>query len=287
MNIGRAQEIGGCATVRTLTVVMLFLFAFTSGIPFSAHAQLRDCQGVSGVRYKVHLDEPSHGGKAFASKKDLRTFMDRLSFMFENERERLKHETETEQLSFLPCYGRKPKGKADFTRRVVDGLYTRNIVLEMWGILSPISGTGGVVGEARVQYVIVPVRFQHFEGSLPLSGAYFAKYVSDTAGAGAYPEWLDLFREAIHLDAYVAAGLGLKAQADAEYELAAGNLCKAKLLLAKVAKNDPGTVDKLLSHLSKAVREVIKAAKADRAYVKAKGPLILTDENDPCPREDQ
>lgn len=263
------------------------LFAFASVVSFSAHAQFRDCQAVSGVGYKVYLDEPSYGGKAFASQADLRTFMDRLSYMFENERERLKQETETEQLSFLPCYGRKPKGKGDFTKTVVDGLYTRNVVLEMWGILNPKSGTGGVVGEARIQYVIVPVRFRHFKGGLPLSGAYSAKYVSGTTGAGTYPEWLDLFKEAIHLDAYVAAGLGLKAQADAEYELAAANLCKAKLLLTKVAESDPGTVDKLFSHLSKAARDVIKAAKDDRAYVNAKGPLTLADENDPCPREDQ
>lgn len=250
-----------------------------------AAAAIIDCSGA-GRSFTVYLDEPAYGQSAFQNDAELRTFMDRLWFFLDQDRDRQWLEESQSPVGFAFCKGRKPSlDGREFDRPLIDLLYNQGVILEIWGTLDAQLDNGQPKNrQARIGYLLVPVEF--VGPTATPSGRIFVRYPESPGESE--DDFLNFFRDSADLDAFIATGLGIRALRSGNLTLAQGNLCQAKLLLEQQARtpNLPARRKTQLLELASFVSE--SATKAIRSAHDQPGdlsPLRLLDPNRPCPQE--
>ena len=118
---------GRNSTLRLDLIIMIGVFFLL--IPLPAEAQLSDCQGIQGEGYKVLLDGLSYSQDIFQTDKDLRIFMDRLSWKLQTKRESILTESRTLRSVIVTCPQRRPADGSEFGKNIVDALNSRDVVL--------------------------------------------------------------------------------------------------------------------------------------------------------------
>jgi len=208
-----------CGNWFVLPVILGCLSALTAQRAFG----INDCRGITNVSdYKIAVDDvtpPPATGTAPAS-----TDIQRLTAELQTQIEGIAVE-EGGAIIAVPCSGRRPTSELDFSRLVVETLNDNNVVLEIWGSFEPsaIPATSGP--NARLQFVLVPVRYyEHFlNNSQAMSGVYLILYTPVGTGTA-----LALFEKSTELRASVALSMALKKIKEGHNELALKYLCKAE-----------------------------------------------------------
>lgn len=136
--------------------LLLWLF-----LAIPADAAIIDCRGGTGRSFTVYLDEPDYAQTAFKNDTELRTFMDRLWFFLDQDRDRQWLEERQSAVGFTFCKGRKPSGDGrEFDRPLIDLLYNQGVILEIWGTLDAQLDNGEPKNrQARIGYLLVPLEF--------------------------------------------------------------------------------------------------------------------------------
>ncbi|QTF94219.1 hypothetical protein [Halomonas sp. BM-2019] len=252
--------------------------------PRWANAQIVDCgrPSTAATQFTVYIDEPYYASEAFASDADLVTFMNRLWFLLDQERDRLWEERSNIPVRFKLCDGRKPSiDGRDFDQRLVNLLYNQGVIVEIWGVLDAHIRDGQVHDrQARIGYLLVPVRFAFLSSQDAPPSMYFVRYPEDPTTPA--QDFLELFAQATDIDGYVAMGLGIKFLRLGDFELAQKNLCKGSLLLEQVRLQAQGGLRRQLHELT----SFAKDAAAMAIHSAGEGsPLALLDPARPCPSE--
>lgn len=261
--------------------LLLWLF-----LAIPADAAIIDCRGGTGRSFTVYLDEPDYAQTAFKNDTELRTFMDRLWFYLDQDRDRQWLEERQSPVGFTFCKGRKPSGDGrEFDRPLIDLLYNQGVILEIWGTLDAQLDNGEPKNrQARIGYLLVPLEFVGTTDTP--SGRVFVRY-PENPGESA-DDFLSFFRNTSDLDAFIATGLGIRALRSGNLTLAQGNLCQAKLLLQQQARS-PHLSSRRKAQLLELAKFVSDSAAG--AIAAAQGnpddlsPLRLLDPNRPCPQE--
>lgn len=248
-----------------------------------AQAAIVDCQPAPG-RFTVFLSEPSG---SLLSPAQLRQFLEKLQFELDQNRDAQWIKAPSTDVRFVACFGRAPAMDGqDFSRSLVDGLHTRRVLLEVWGLLG---SEGAGAPNAQMNYLLVPLQQalnQQQEG-MP---AALQRLRYPEAGAAPAQDAVQLIARPLDIDAFVAAAFGFKLLLERNHDFAHSNLCRAHSLLQSIAqrplagrsKADLTSLrDFVLASAGRAVREALQ----DPRYPKT-GLLRLQDAAKPCAGEE-
>jgi hypothetical protein len=206
--------------------------------PLRASADLIDCKAPTNSPYVVFLSEPRFTPQAFASRERLLQFFDRLWDYLDQQRdlEMAEITRATSHLNFrvARCAGRVPAPDGqDFSRAVVRSLYSRNVVIEVWGELDAQRQPGGKNRlTANMNYLITPIRKAADDGSTQVEALHHFRYPDGDIVA---TDFLDLVANG-DLHAYVAAAIGAMAFDGNDFRTAHPLLCGAAARLARVER---------------------------------------------------
>ena len=233
-----------------------------------AAAQLVPCTGIQGTGYKILLDDIFDVAGGTAS-----PLMSSLVFKLTTNLEQLQLESGL-PLKVIRCAKRRPSDPSDFKRAHVEQLNARQVVLEVWGTTAQATdSSGSKVHEATVGYLLVPVRFDEFTQGQP-SGAFLSS--KQAKSVTSVDDLVRVVDQSGELAAYVAVSTGVKLLRARDYDAARAQLCRADVLLAKVAGQAPAARDKaLIGYVQALAADVVTQARKDLAYKGAlKGPLV-------------
>ena len=124
--------------------LILALILASAPVAHPVRAQLVDCGASYGDGFKILLDDIANENNP--------ADMDWLLFQLNSEMMALEAE---ENVQAVRCAGRKP-ADTSFNTQVVDQLFTRDVLLEVWGIVSN--------NQARVSYALIPLLRTHEAG---------------------------------------------------------------------------------------------------------------------------
>ena len=210
---------------RSSCIVLLSVLA--AATPLVAHAQLTQCQGVTGnPNYKVLVDEVQYAtatGAAPALPIEL------LQSSVEGALEKVRRgvlrgaTSSPGGVTYLNCAGRHPSGEAAFDPTIVRCMATNHAILELWGTLFP---EGDGVHTFDVHYMMFPVA---------LSAPARSGSASTTMTMAAKPTIAQIKRYLVStradLPAYFAVSAGVQAYEDRQWNQALRFLCEARTRL--------------------------------------------------------
>jgi hypothetical protein len=190
-----------------------------------AHATLGECRVTEQAPYVVFLSEPTFSNDAFASRAQMLKEFDRLHLHLAQRRDE-----EMAGLAGIPfkvarCVGRVPAiDGADFTADVVRSLYTRSVVIEVWGFLDRTPRVGGVASpKAQMNYLLMPLSRAHHEHGLQVPALHRFDYPDGDIRAADYVNLLS--NRDLH--AFVVSAIGVMAFDGDEFAKAHEYLCAA------------------------------------------------------------
>jgi len=256
----------------------------------SANATLANCVPPDQGAYSVFLSEPQYTSAAFEDREDMLKVFDRLQLHLDQRQdEEMAGITSDVNFRVARCENRVPAlDGGDFTDDVVRNLYTRAVVVEIWGKLDAKRVNGAPLDpEAQMNYLIVPIKRGSVSGSDPKLGIQRFTYPDGEIFA---TDFVDLISN-MDLHAFVATGIGVTAFDAEEYAVAHQMLCLAHAQLGKTAHRlaaTPSTVPQ--SEKIESLRVFLKSL-ASRTIVKAKSLspgnpptfAILQSPDNPCP----
>jgi hypothetical protein len=254
-----------------------------------AHAAIVECRPTPGS-YTVFLSEPPFPTSAFASKDQLRAFLQRLQFELDQGRDGQWVRSPSTDVRFVVCINRAPAlDGSEFVPTLVETLHTGRVLLEVWGQLDATRDAGNPARLwAQINYLLVPIQFASNLNETAPRALQRLEYLDPQAPPPG--DFVQLIARPLDIDAFVAAALGFKLLREKQRELAYSNLCRASSLLGQMTqrKMAPGTLKDLkalhafvLACASRAAGE----AQADAAYSKT-GVLRLQDPKQPCAEEE-
>jgi len=254
-----------------------------------ARAEIVDCPPAQNS-YTVYLSEPRYGNGVFATKEQVRAFLDRLQFELDQDREGQWIRLPTSAVHFVVCASRAPALDGnEFDSRLIDTMHTGRVLLEIWGWLdAERQGGGKPRATAQMNYLLVPARYasDHQEAVVP--SLQRLRYPEQ--GAPPTDDYVQLIGRPLDVDAFVAAAFGLKLLRDRQWEVAFGNLCRANTLLARIQRRDlKGEAKQQIAELREfmvaSARQAISGAVADGKYPLG-GSLRYQDPQHPCAGRD-
>lgn len=244
--------------LRALCVAMGFFVAT------DALAQIGDCPSIGrSTHYKVVLGDvgvPSASADATALR-------ERLIAKLRTTEETLRLEGEQRQLETAVCPGHKPRDRTEFDRRTVDDLNGLNVVLEIWGNVTPAS-TASARDSARINFAMISLmRFEPTQASV-----LEVSFPRPPGSGNALSELM--LSDALELRGLTALTVALRLQRDGRYDAAKRSYCEAHTLLDRVARAPNATPDwSTLSTFSRdRAADVVRDARTDPDY---KGALKL------------
>lgn len=196
----------------------------------AASAQLVDCTLPSDDAYGVFLSEPRYTSAAFESREDMLRVFDRLQLHLD-QREDIEMAGLTSDVEFrvARCEGRVPElDGGDFSDDIVASLYTRGVVVEIWGKLDAKPANGASEPIAQMNYLIVPVRMGADKG---LGIQRFTYPDGDIVAT----DFVELIANA-DLHAFMATGIAVTAFDDEDYALAHQMACRAHAHLSSTLR---------------------------------------------------
>jgi len=269
------------------TLLHILLYTTLAIVSAQGHASLQDCQPPEAAQYVVFLSEPEFTPEAFESRAKMLFFYNRLQEYLDQHRD-----LEMAGISHVPfrvarCEGRIPAidGK-DFDRKMVRSLYSRGVVIEIWGMLDARRVNNQRTNlSAQMNYLLVPVKFRALEDSKDLPGIHRFNYPDTEIVA---TDFIDLISNS-DLHAFVAAAIGVMAFEDEEYQTAHEMLCKANPQLGHIQERlsaEPTTqaqsekIERLRGFLLNLAGEAIVKARNKPGTI----PIFakLQDEKNPC-----
>ncbi len=234
-------------------------------------AQMVDCN-VSPGGYKILLDDVVYSGPAASATADQKLFMNRLRVKLIGDLEALKVQTQL-PFTIVRCEGRRPADVSDFRASLVDGLNSRNVLVEMWGNI--VAGEGSAADSA-VGFALIPLRFYERD-TRDLPGVYVAHYTTRAASSEKLLEMIGTSRE---LKAFVLVAGGTKALRERRYNEAYRSLCdasqQAALLKAEGMQTHREPLGKYARRLA---AEAARKANEDATYA---GALNLVNAQNVC-----
>lgn len=205
-----------------------------------ARAAIVDCQPAAGAqKFTVFLSEP--GGLQGAA---LQHFLTDLQFQLDQSRDGqwINRDPRRPDVQFVACPGRAPAlDGQDFSNpTLIDGLYSRRVLMEVWGQLSLEAGAGGAAPglSAQMNYLLVPMQFAANQREAAPAALQRLRYPEQ--GTVAERDPVQLISRPLDLDAFVAAAYGFKLLRERQLGLAHSNLCRAAALLAGMSERTQG-----------------------------------------------
>ncbi|MBA4177062.1 MAG: hypothetical protein C0505_10960 [Leptothrix sp. (in: Bacteria)] len=278
---------------RALLTLLPALLAATAAT--AVHAGLVACNPPSGG-FTVFLSEPEFTRAAFTNNEDMRDFMKRLTKQLDDGQDRrwAHSPNPNPEVRYVNCVGRAPLPTGqDFIGPVVDTMYGRRVLLEIWGQLDAPDGGGGLrMPSAEMRVLLVPMKYAaNRNETVPVAAMQRLDYAAPAPVPR--PDFVNLLARPRDIEAFVNAALGFKLLRERSHELAHRNLCYASAQLQQLEKRQPaGRVRDDIAALRGFV--LASAAKAVVAVQKtpppAGGPpvlsrLTLQDPADPCAQE--
>jgi hypothetical protein len=216
-------------------------------------AQFPDCPaGAEG--YKVFVDEVFLASSS-PPNSSTQQLLNRLRAKLKTDFVALKA-TSPLPLSVVQCDGRRPAGESNFRTAVVDGLNSRNVLMEVWGSVDTADASGA---DASIGFVLIPVR-----KARDLPGLYTIRYTTRTAGSDAL---LGLIGGAPETRAFLDIATGVKAYKEKRYNETYDSLCRARVSVAEL--RGEGIVNErpaLLKYVQGLAAETVREAIRDTAY---------------------
>jgi hypothetical protein len=268
--------------------------ALLCGALAEAQAALKDCDPVPGG-FTVFMSEPEFTQAAFKSRDEMRDFMKRLTKQLDDglDRRWARSPNPNPEIRFVNCVGRAPAANGqDFVETVVDTMYGRRVLLEVWGLLD-MQASGGAAPRpaAEIRFLLVPMKFaadRNEPASPPLQRL---DYVAPAGGPA--PDFVSLIAKPQDIDAFVAAALGFKLLRERSHDLAHRNLCFASAQLQRLEKRLPAGRERdgitgLQGFVLASARRAIEGARLPPPAGAAGGRpslLALQDTKDPCSLE--
>jgi hypothetical protein len=251
--------------------------------PLPAECDIQDCKGISTeVGYKVLVDEISYLSNAPFDKAQAELFAARVRFGVNGALNQLKLEAGP-QVKVVACKDRKPEA-ADFDLPLVKNLNSKQVVLELWGVVGPgVDAKGMAQHEAYINYAVIPVRLNELStgelGQAP--GIYEIQYRQKSSGGSSVVP--DILTQAPELSAYAAIGLGINHLKQQNYDNAYGCLCQGISILTRAQAGEPGSPNKpLLDYAGSLVRETIRKARQDPSRRTGVGEFSDEQAKTPC-----
>lgn len=249
-----------------------------------AQATVVNCPPSPGG-FTVLLSEPSGG--AMADRAAVETFLRRLQFALDKERDERWINPEATPVAFRACPRRAPAlDGSEFSPELVEQLDDQRVLLEVWGAVDR-DGTPPALS-AQINYLLVPLRFAADQRETVPASLQRLRYPE--AGAAPTQDAVQLVARPQDLDAFIATSLGLKLLRERAYDPAHANLCRAHSLLGAMLKR--GLVGRsktelaaLREHVGASAARMLREALADAAYPKA-GLLRLQNPARPCAGEE-
>jgi hypothetical protein len=252
-----------------------------------ARAAIVECRPAPGS-YTVFLSEPMFPTTAFASKDQLRAFLQRLQFELDQGRDGQWVRSPTTDVRFVVCVNRAPAlDGQEFVPSLVENLHTGRVLLEIWGLLDTTRAAGASSQlSAQINYLLVPIQFAANLNEPAPRALQRLTY----AGKAPPGDFVQLIARPLDIDAFVAAALGFKLLREGQRELAHGNLCRANALLGQMVRRKlaAGTLkdlNALHAFVLTSAARAITDAQSDPAYSKT-GLLRLQDPKQPCAGEE-
>ncbi|HEX2011159.1 MAG TPA: hypothetical protein VJN44_09510, partial [Roseateles sp.] len=200
----------------------------------AAQAAIVDCQPAAGAqKFTVFLSEP--GGLQGAA---LQNFLKDLQFQLDQSRDGrwINRDPRKPDVQFIACPGRAPAldGQDFGNPTLIDGLYSRRVLMEVWGQLSV--GTDGAAPalSAQMNYLLVPMQFAANQREEAPAALQRLRYPEQ--GTVAERDPVQLISRPLDLDAFVAAAYGFKLLRERQRGLAHSNLCRASALLTGMSQ---------------------------------------------------
>lgn len=253
----------------------LILLVSVLGLVSAIHglAQLIGCN-LENAGYKILLDDivfPSPG----ASGPNAQVFASRLRMRLRSDIEALKAETHL-PFTIIRCEGRRPSGEEDFRDTLVDGLNSRNVLVELWGQILP--GESGA--DAAIGFALIPVRF-YDRRDPDLPGIYDVSYTVRNAGPDRI---LEMISGASELRAFVLLAGGVKAFREKRYDEAYASLCAGTALVGRLRSSALQNSRKPLGDYARLLAaRTVRTALQDASYHGVLGLLNPGDDKQICP----
>jgi hypothetical protein len=227
MILGRLKLVGAVACVVLLSASQ-------------ARATIVDCPPASGPdSYSVFLSEPTFAPEAFSTKEQMLGYVQRLYYQLNQKLDNRWIKSPNTEVQLVLCSNRAPTADGqEFVPSLVNSLYTRRVLLEIWGRLDVEPGTGGsATRTAQMNYLLFPFKQAHNENE-PAPEALQRLLYREEKGksVGDFAKLID----PKDIDAFVAAALGFKLLREQTYDLAHLSLCRANALLKGIEKRQPG-----------------------------------------------
>lgn len=269
------------------TRTLLALAAVLALVPWPAPAGLRDCQPPEPARFLVFLNEPIFTRAAFAQREEMVRFFDRLQEHLDQRRDLDMAGIAGVPFRVARCLERVPAiDGGDFTPPVVRSLYTRGVVVEIWGSLDAERRNGRRAHpRAQINYLLVPVRKASDEGTANAPGFHRFHYPDGDIVA---TDFVDLVSNA-DLHAFVVTAIGVKAFNGEDYAQAHEMLCKASPQLDRIERRlaktpatvaQSGNIQRLRAYVGQLAADAIREARK-RPKVPVFAELLNPD--NPCP----
>jgi hypothetical protein len=248
--------------LQTVVRALLVVLSAASGLM----AQFPDCPSAP-EGYKVFVDEVFLADSS-AANPATQQLLNRLRAKLKTDFVALKA-TSPLPLSVVQCDGRRPTGESNFRAAVVDGLNSRNVLLEVWGSVDTADTSGA---DASIGFVLIPVR-----KAKDLSGLYNIRYTTRAAGVDGL---LGLIGGAPETRAFFDIASGVKAYKERRYNEAYDCLCRAKTTVADLRGQGVGTEQAaLMSYVQDLATKTVREAIADSTYQQR---LRLINPDDPA-----
>ncbi len=197
----------------------------------ASDAALVDCRPPEKARFVVFLSEPEFTQAAFSKREEMLGVFNRLQEHLDQRRDLEMAGIESVEFRVARCEKRVPAiDGQEFTGDVVRSLYSRNVVVEIWGRLDAKRQPGNRVDpSAQMNYLLVPIKHGSVAGSERVPGIHRFNYPDREIVA---TDFVDLVSNA-DLHAFVTTGIGVMAFDGEDFALAHEMLCKASGQLAR------------------------------------------------------
>lgn len=235
-------------------------------VPVGGEAQeIIDCRGHTGGRMEVYLNELRFAREPLEHDNELARFAERLSFKLQSQFGGFVGSTPL-PLGFVHCSGRRPTPQDFNNQNLIEKLDDDKVILEVLGLLDGTIAEDGTVSDrkANICFVLVPVMADNEN----IVAKQFVQYPKTGSG-----DLINLLGQSVELEAFVAAGVGIRFLRDRSYD-AAYEYLNRSLTLLNFCDGPAVTLTPLTEYVEKKKQQTVIKARQDEEYEGALRDLV-------------